>query len=117
MLMVKKSIYFKMILIGGDIQYARRECFMSDEPKEYQYIENGPIYESIPFHPLVKYIMNKINNEFGYKLDVCFLNFYIDKSKALGWHADDSPEIDQTQPIVVVSFGSEREIWWKPMDF
>lgn len=100
-----------------DVQYTRRECFMSDEKREYQYIENGPIYESIPFHPLVKEIMEKINDEYGYKLDVCFLNYYADKSKALGWHADDSHPIDQTQPIAVVSFGQEREIWWKPMDY
>lgn len=99
-----------------DDQYARRECFMSDIPREYQYIVDGPVYQSIPFHPLVKEVMEKINAEYGYKLDVCFLNYYIDQSKALGWHADDSHPIDQTQPIAVVSFGAEREIWWKPMD-
>lgn len=98
-----------------DDQYARRECFMSDTPRDYQYIENGPVYKSIDFHPLVKEVMEKINAEYGYKLDVCFLNYYLDQSKALGWHADDSHPIDQTQPIAVVSFGAEREIWWKPM--
>ena len=100
-----------------DVQYTRRECFMSDKDREYQYIENGPIYKSIPFHPLVKDIMDKINKEYGYNLDVCFLNYYADQSKALGWHADDSHPIDQTQPIAVVSLGQEREIWWKPMDY
>lgn len=100
-----------------DDQFARRECFMSDTDKEYQYIENGPVYKSMNFHPLVKEIMLKINEEYGYKLDVCFLNYYTDAKKALGWHADDSHPIDQTQPIAVVSFGAEREIWWKPMDF
>ena len=113
----EKIDIFKDDIDWGDVQYTRRECFMSDEPREYQYIEDGPIYESIPFHPLVKEIMGKINKEFGYKLDVCFLNFYKDQRKALGWHADDSHPIDQTQPIAVVSFGSEREIWWKPMDY
>lgn len=98
-------------------QFARGECFMSDNSLEYQYIENGPIYKSTPFHFLVKDIMLKINNEFGYDLNVCFLNYYIDQTKALGWHADDSHPIDQTQPIAVVSLGEKREIWTKPMDF
>ena len=100
-----------------DVQYARGECFMSDTEREYQYIKNGPVYKSIPFHPLVKDIMETINEEFGYELDVCFLNYYLDQTKALGWHADDSEPIDQTQPIAVVSFGEKREIWWKPNDF
>ena len=31
----------------------------------------------------------------------------------MGWHADDSPEMDTTHPIAVVSFGAERFIWTK----
>ena len=65
-------------------------------------------------HPLVKAIMDQINEQYGYSLDVCFLNYYVDHTKALGWHADDSHPIDQTEPIAVVSFGEPREIWWKP---
>ncbi len=100
-----------------NVQRARGECFMSDIEREYQYIKDGPIYKSRPMHPLVNQTMCMINSEYGYKLDVCFLNYYADKTKGLGWHADDSHPIDQTQPIAVVSFGSEREIWTKPMDF
>lgn len=98
-------------------QQARAECFMSEVPRQYQYIENGPVYESVEMHPLVKLLMEKINNEFGYELNVCFLNYYADQKKALGWHADDSEPIDQSQPIAVVSFGQPREIWWKPNDY
>lgn len=98
-------------------QSARMECFMSNIPREYQYIENGPVYSSIEFHPLVETFMQFINNEYGYGLNVCFLNYYLDEKKALGWHADDSIMIDQTDPIAVISFGQPREIWWKPNDF
>jgi hypothetical protein len=44
-----------------NIQFTRGECFMSDITREYQYIENGPIYKSKPMHSIVKYIMLKIN--------------------------------------------------------
>lgn len=96
-----------------DDQFARRECFMADTDLDYQYIKDGPIYRSIPMHPLVSEIMENINLKYGYELDVCFLNYYQDKGKALGYHADDSHPIDHTQPIAVVSFGAVREIWWK----
>lgn len=98
-------------------QAARGECFMSSIERQYQYINNGPIYTSIDFHPLVEEIMIKINKEFNYNLNVCFLNYYIDNTKALGWHADDSPNINQKEPIAVVSFGQSRDIWWKPNEF
>jgi alkylated DNA repair dioxygenase AlkB len=100
-----------------NLQVARGESFMSDTQREYQYIKNGPVYKSIPFHPLVLEIMLKINNEFGYDLNVCFLNYYLDQTKALGWHADDSEPIDQSNPIAVISLGEKREIWTKPIDF
>ena len=81
----------------------------------YSYLDHDDAakYYSVEFHPIVKEIMNKINDDFGYELDVCFLNLYMDQSNALGWHADDSHTIDQNQPIAVVSFGAEREIWIK----
>lgn len=124
-----KPVYIPSYTDGGKVeklisdvswvnpQFARAECFMSDTPRQYQYIDNGPVYASISFHPLVKEIMMKINSEFGYGLDVCFLNYYLDHTKALGWHADDSEPINQAEPIAVVSFGQAREIWWKPNDY
>jgi alkylated DNA repair dioxygenase AlkB len=45
--------------------------------------------------------------------DVCFLNRYDDGSDQLGWHSDDSPEMDDTKPIAIVTFGAEREIWFR----
>lgn len=46
--------------------------------------------------------------------NVCFLNRYDHQRHQLGWHADDSPTMDRNHPIAVISFGAEREIWWKP---
>jgi alkylated DNA repair dioxygenase AlkB len=46
--------------------------------------------------------------------EVCFLNRYLNQSDHLGWHADDSPEMDDARPIGIVSLGVEREIWFAP---
>lgn len=46
-------------------------------------------------------------------LDVCFLNRYEGGRDWLGWHADDSPEMDDARPIVTVSFGASRLIEFK----
>lgn len=47
------------------------------------------------------------------KFEVCFLNRYLDQKDQLGWHADNSPEMDDARPIAIVSFGAEREIWFR----
>ena len=97
----------------------RKEIFMADKTYEYTYGNGRGIrtYKSIPFNNFVKEIMNKINSDFGFNLDICFLNYYENEKMWLGWHADDSPEIDQTEPIAVVSIGSEREIWVKNKNY
>lgn len=48
------------------------------------------------------------------KYEACFLNRYDDERESLGWHADDSPEMDPARPIAVISFGGIREIGFRP---
>jgi alkylated DNA repair dioxygenase AlkB len=91
---------------------------MANSNIEYKYLDNinAPSYSSKPFHPKVLEIMNKINKELNLSLDICFLNLYMNSRNGLGWHADDAISIDHSNGIAVVSFGEEREIWWKLKD-
>lgn len=52
----------------------------------------------------------------GCKFDVVFLNRYHDQTDHLGWHADDSPEMDDERPIAIISLGVERDIWFRGND-
>lgn len=45
--------------------------------------------------------------------ELLFCNRYEDAHQHLGWHADDSPSVDDARPIPVVSFGGAREIWFR----
>lgn len=95
---------------------ARHEYFMSDVERTYTYGNKGTgneTYTSQPFSPKVKLLMDKLNTEFNTKYNVCFLNKYDDQFQHLGWHADDFEGMDPTQPIAVISYGAEREIWVK----
>lgn len=95
---------------------ARHEYFMSDVDLSYSYggtTENSPVYTSAPVTPEVQKIMNKLNEDLGAKFNGCFLNKYDDQHQHLGWHADDFEGMDPEQPIAVISFGAEREIWVK----
>ena len=90
----------------------RDECFMSLTPLNYSYRQNVS-YESIEMTPIVNSIMVLLNNVTNSEYDICFLNKYIDETKFLGWHSDDSPNMDKNHPIASVSFGASREIWIK----
>ncbi len=95
---------------------ARHEYFMSDEPRTYSYGNRGTgeqSYESRPFSDRVDVCRHWLNRNLGTKFNVCFLNKYDSNEQHLGWHADEFPGMDPTEPIVVSSFGAEREIWVK----
>jgi alkylated DNA repair dioxygenase AlkB len=117
---ISKSLYDKLKTeapwINADAP--RDECFMSLIPLEYIY-GHGFIrtYKSVDMHNDVKNIMEKMNAEMNTEYNVCFLNFYKSEKEALGWHADDSPEMDTTHPIAVISFGAERFIWTKEKSY
>ena len=96
----------------------RDECFMAEVLLEYTYGKGFTrTYTSLPMHEAVKAIMNKLNENFETEYNVCFLNYYQSDKEHLGWHADDSPEMDPTHPIAVVSFGAARYIWTKQKDY
>lgn len=95
---------------------ARKEYIMSDEPRSYTYgtPPHARTYSAQSFTEPVRNLMRQLNKTFLTTYNVCFLNRYDDQKNQLGWHADDSPEMDRDHSIAVVSLGAEREIWWKP---
>lgn len=92
----------------------RLECFFSDRGEPYTYGEGRGMRTYIP-HPewdvMAKNVQQLAEAQFGVAFEACFINGYEDHRQHLGWHADDSDRIDHSKPILVYSFGAEREIW------
>ena len=89
---------------------ARYECWMNDADMDYTYGSGRGMrtYKAKKWLPLAK----AIQTELGFLVDSnipnlegCFINGYKDDRQNLGYHADDSPEMDETRFIAVVSFG------------
>ena len=93
----------------------RHEYFCSDFDKPYTYGRGRGrrTYEPRPYHPDILRIRQQIEGVCRCTFEVCFLNMYEDAHDSLGWHADDSPEMDDARPIVSVSLGAEREIQFR----
>ncbi len=97
---------------------ARQEYFMSSWPRAYTYGGAYPTtYSSKPFSEMVENMKRYLNQSLHTEFNVCFLNRYDDEKNHLGWHADDFVGMRPDQPIAVISFGAEREIWVKPKGF
>lgn len=95
---------------------ARHEYFMSLVDRTYTYGNKGlgdETYTSKPFSPNVYEMLTWLNFDLGTKFNVCFLNKYDNEQQHLGWHADDFEGMVKEEPIAVISFGAEREIWVK----
>lgn len=108
--------------LKNDLEWERREdaprCeyYCNDfaaKPYVYGRGNGRRLYEARPYHPVVLAIRKTLEELTGAKFEVCFLNRYLNQSDHLGWHADDSPEMDDARPIVTVSLGVEREIWFR----
>lgn len=95
----------------------RREYYCNDHPVPYTYGrgEFATTYHPEPYSEDILAIRHLLEKELDTVLDVCFLNCYEDYADHLGWHADDGEEMDPDRPIVTVSFGAERYIWFKEM--
>lgn len=94
----------------------RSEYYCNDtiEPYTYGKGRGRRTYEVRPWHETILAIRYALEAKCACTFDTCFLNRYLDQRDHLGWHADDSPEMDDARPIVSVSLGAEREIWIRP---
>jgi alkylated DNA repair dioxygenase AlkB len=97
----------------------RSEYFVSRIGKPYAYgkAEYARTYEPQPSHEALDGIWALTEQMASCKFDVCFLNKYHDAQDQLGWHADDSPEMDDWRPIGVVTLMEKakeaRELWFQ----
>ena len=92
----------------------RMEYYVNSVNVPYTYGSKFPrTYEPQNDHFAIKTIRDAVEKFLDTKFEVCFLNRYLNQSDHLGWHADDSPEMDDDRPIAIISLGVEREIWFR----
>lgn len=96
----------------------RMEYYSNDVEVPYVYGKGRGqrLYSPQPWHPVMLSIRDALTAKTGHKFEVCFLNYYPDQNHHLGWHADDSLEMDDARPIAIVSLGVEREIWFREQE-
>lgn len=98
----------------------RKEYYvnLNNTPYTYGTEPFARTYAPQAMHPMLQEVWLELELETATAFEVCFLNMYEDERCQLGWHADDSPEMDDSRPIAIVTVGAVREIWFRenPID-
>lgn len=113
-----------LIALQTELEWERRgdaprsEYYCNDFKEDYIYGRGAGrrTYSARPYNPTILEIRRALEAQANCVFEVCFLNRYLNQKDQLGWHADDSPEMDDLRPIGVISLGVEREIWFRPKD-
>lgn len=90
----------------------RLTCWMADPGCDYRY--SGLANAIEPWTPLADAIRRRIGEAAGRDFNSLLLNLYRDGRDAMGWHADDEPELDPGAPIASLSLGATRSLRFRP---
>jgi hypothetical protein len=98
-----------------DVAGPRLEYYVNDVDVPYTYGQGTGVRTYLPQkeHPCITSIRTRLEEYTNSKFEVCFLNGYRDGKDQLGWHSDNSPEMDDDRPIAIVSLGARREIYFR----
>lgn len=99
-----------------DVAGPRLEYYVHDFGVPYTYGRGSGerTYQPQEKHPMIALLQDAAQQHAECSLEAIFLNGYRDGNDHLGWHSDDSPGMDPARPIVIITLGAEREIYFRP---
>ncbi|GAB2502935.1 alpha-ketoglutarate-dependent dioxygenase AlkB family protein [Lysobacter humi (ex Lee et al. 2017)] len=93
-------------LFGREVPSPRLSCWMGDPGAAYRY--SGVRHLPEPWRPALAPLRTRLAAELGVAFDSVLVNLYRDGADAMGWHADDEPELGPAPVIASVSLGATR---------
>lgn len=90
----------------------RLTCWMADPGCGYRY--SGLANAIEPWSPAAAELREALEQLTGWRFNSLLLNRYRDGRDAMGWHADDEPELDPAAPIASLSLGAPRDFRLRP---
>jgi len=89
----------------------RLTAWYGDPGTDYAYsgMKNNPL----PWEHSLLTIKESLEQKTAYHFNSVLANFYRDGNDAMGWHADDEPELGQGPVIASISLGAPRKFSYK----
>lgn len=99
----------RLRVFGRVHEVPRRVAFQGEAGVRYRY--SGREHEAEPWTPAVRAIRDALHAALpDATFDGALLNLYRDGRDAMGWHADDEPELGARPVIASVSLGATRAL-------
>ncbi len=90
----------------------RLTCWMADPGCGYRYSGLDNVVE--PWSPVAETLRHQLSEVCGWRFNSLLLNLYRSGRDAMGFHADDEPELNPDAPIASLSLGASRTFRFKP---
>jgi alkylated DNA repair dioxygenase AlkB len=99
-------------MFGRELAEPRRTAWLG----EVAYTYSGRARLPAPMTPTVARLRAALEATLGASLPGCLANLYRDGDDAMGWHADDEPELGAEPLVASLSFGAARRFLLKPRE-
>jgi alkylated DNA repair dioxygenase AlkB len=70
-------------------------------------------YPAVPMHPALKPVVIKLKQTLNVEFNNCLLNFYETGRSKMGFHADDTTELQPGTGVAIVSVGYPRKLTYR----
>ena len=70
-------------------------------------------YPAVPMHPALVPVVEQLKNTLGIQFNNCLLNFYETGHSKMGFHADDTTNLQPGTGVAIVSLGYPRKITYR----
>ncbi len=94
------------------VRARRSTAWVAEVGVDYRY--SGQLQVGRGWDPLLEELRSELVEQLGCALNSLLLNRYPDGRAAMGWHADDEPELGPEPVIASVSLGATRDFQFKP---
>lgn len=99
-------------LHGREHAVPRLCCWLADDGCSYRY--SGLVHRGLPWTPPLLRLRELLEKQLGWRFNSVLANRYRTGDDAMGWHADDEPELEPEAPIASLSLGASRTLRFRP---
>lgn len=97
---------------GRRFQLPRLQAWFSDPGVAYRYADN--LLNSHPWTPTLLDVKRRVETLCNTAFNAVLVNLYRDGQDAVGWHADDEPDLGPAPVIASLSLGAGRQFVLRP---
>lgn len=94
-------------MFGREHKLPRLQQWFGDPGQVY--VWSGIEMQPLPWHPLVQFVRQAVQEATGREFNSVLLNYYRDGNDTVSWHADDEKGLGLQPLIASVSLGAERD--------